>query len=211
MVNPHFFHWPSLTFYLFAGLFTAGSWIRCALFLDPAPTELEQLIIARTFVALTGTLTIVVMFRLARRVADEFKLRQPVYVAELKLDAFYDSMQSARTAIRFKPLPRFPAVERDFSLLLADGTRFEDVNQVIRGLNISEITSIEAIDVFQRETKRSIWKGTTTQIPEGKYSLLVRVTFQSRETTLTDAQIAEFSGRIIAALEKQLGAQLRAI
>jgi hypothetical protein len=69
-LNPHFFHWPSLTFYLFAGLFTAASWIRRALFLDPALPELEQLIIARTFVALAGTLTIVVMFRLARRVAD---------------------------------------------------------------------------------------------------------------------------------------------
>src|SRR5947209_3547367 len=34
--NPHFFHWPSLTFYLFAGLYAAASLIRRALFLDPA-------------------------------------------------------------------------------------------------------------------------------------------------------------------------------
>jgi phenylalanyl-tRNA synthetase beta subunit len=47
-------------------------------------------------------------------------------------------------------------------------------------------------------------------VPAGKYSLLVRVTFQSREATLTDAQITEFSGGIVAALEKQVGAQLRA-
>jgi phenylalanyl-tRNA synthetase beta subunit len=36
------------------------------------------------------------------------------------------------------------------------------------------------------------------------------VVFQSREATLTDAQIAEFSARIVAALKQKLGAQLRA-
>jgi phenylalanyl-tRNA synthetase beta subunit len=38
----------------------------------------------------------------------------------------------------------------------------------------------------------------------------VRVTFQSREATLTDAQISDYSGKIVAVLEKHLGAQLRA-
>jgi len=47
-------------------------------------------------------------------------------------------------------------------------------------------------------------------VPEGKYSLLVRITFQSREATLTDAQLTDFSARIVAALEQNLGAQLRA-
>ena len=47
-------------------------------------------------------------------------------------------------------------------------------------------------------------------VPAGKYSLLVRVTFQSREGTLTDAQTADFSTRIVGVLEKKLGAQLRA-
>jgi phenylalanyl-tRNA synthetase beta subunit len=47
-------------------------------------------------------------------------------------------------------------------------------------------------------------------VPAGKYSLLVRVTFQSREATLTEAQISEASAKIIGALENNLGAQLRA-
>lgn len=68
--NPHFFHWPSLIFYVFASVFAAASWIRRALFLDPALTDAQHLVIARTFVALAGTLTIVVLFRLARRMAD---------------------------------------------------------------------------------------------------------------------------------------------
>lgn len=68
-LNPHFFHWPSLIFYVFAALFAAASWVRRALLLDPALTDVEMLVLGRSFVALAGTLTIVVLFGLARRIA----------------------------------------------------------------------------------------------------------------------------------------------
>jgi phenylalanyl-tRNA synthetase beta chain len=137
--------------------------------------------------------------QLARRVAERFKLRQEVFLAELHLDPVCAAIRAARDSRRYEPLPRFPAVERDFSLLLADGTRFSDVSNAIRSLKIGEIVSIEATDLFRGKN-----------VPAGKYSLLVRVTFQSRNATLTDAQITDFSARIVASLEKQLGAQLRA-
>jgi 4-amino-4-deoxy-L-arabinose transferase-like glycosyltransferase len=69
-LNPHFFHWPSLLFYLFASLFTAVAWVRSALSLDPALATAHQLLVGRACVALAGTLTIVVLFRIARRLAD---------------------------------------------------------------------------------------------------------------------------------------------
>jgi phenylalanyl-tRNA synthetase beta chain len=137
--------------------------------------------------------------QLARRVADRFKLRQEVFLAELQLDPVFAAIRSLKDARRYEPLPRFPAVERDFSLLFADGTDFSDVSGAIRSLRIGEIVSIEATDLFRGK-----------HVPAGKYSLLVRVTFQSRDATLTDAQISDFSARIVATLEKQLGAQLRA-
>ena len=137
--------------------------------------------------------------QLARRVADKFKLRQEIFLAEIHLDPLYATIRAVKEARRYEPLPRFPAVERDFSLLLADGTAFSEVVKTIRALHIAEISSIEAADLFRGKN-----------VPAGKYSLLVRVTFQSREATLTDAQTSEFSATIIAALEKDLGAQLRA-
>jgi phenylalanyl-tRNA synthetase beta chain len=137
--------------------------------------------------------------QLARRLADKLKLRQDVFLAELQLDPVYAAMHAAKEARRYESLPRFPSVERDFSLLLPDGIKFSDVAKTIQTLGIAETTSVEAADLFRGKN-----------VPAGKYSLLVRVTFQSREATLTEAQIADFSGRIVAALEKNLGAQLRA-
>jgi len=136
---------------------------------------------------------------LTRRIADQLKLRQPIFLAELQLQPLYAAIHEAKESRKYEPIPRFPAVERDFSLLLANGTHFFDVAGAIRSLNISEIASIEAIDLYRGKN-----------VPAGQYSLLVRVTFQSRETTLTEAQLTDFSTRLIATLEKRLGAHLRA-
>ncbi|MGH9796194.1 MAG: phenylalanine--tRNA ligase subunit beta [Candidatus Acidiferrales bacterium] len=136
--------------------------------------------------------------RLARAVQERFKLRQEVFVAEVQLDALFAGYSTSRAAIRYRPIPRFPAVERDFSLLLPEGTVFADVAGAIGGLGITEITSIEAVDLFRG----------SGQVPKGKYSLLVRVTLQSAEATFTEAQLSDFSARIIAALEKT-GATIR--
>ncbi|HYL85095.1 MAG TPA: phenylalanine--tRNA ligase subunit beta [Candidatus Angelobacter sp.] len=137
--------------------------------------------------------------QLARRVADRFKLRQDVFLAEVQLDLLYSAMQAAKAARRYEPLPRFPAVERDFSLLLADGISFAEIADSIRSLGIPELSSIEAVDLFRGKN-----------VPSGKYSLLVRITLQSREGTLTEGQINHYGGKIISLLEHRHGAQLRA-
>jgi phenylalanyl-tRNA synthetase beta chain len=140
-----------------------------------------------------------VVGQLARRIADQLKLRQDVFLAELRLEPLLTGMEAADAARRFKPLPRFPAVERDFSLVLSDGVTFARAEQTIRSLSIPEIETIEAADLFRGG-----------QIPVGKFSLMIRVKFQSAEVTFTDAQLNEFSARIVTALQEKLGATLRA-
>jgi phenylalanyl-tRNA synthetase beta chain len=137
--------------------------------------------------------------QLAQRVADHFKLRQDVFLAEFALDPFYAGVQQALAARKYQPISRFPAVERDFSLTLDDGATFASVREAILALGIGEITAIQAVDLFRGK-----------HVPQGKFSLLVRVTFQSRQTTLTEAQVNDSSSKILAALEQKLGAKLRA-
>jgi len=137
--------------------------------------------------------------QLSRRVFDRFKLRQDAYIAELDLARLCEGYRAARAALRYRPLSRFPAAERDFSLILTDGITFAAVVKTIRGLGILETSTIDAMDLRRDEN-----------VPAGKFSLLIRVTFESHQATLTDAQLTDFSSRIIAALEQKLGATLRA-
>ena len=159
----------------------------------------EWLNVAKRGHVLLGKQELGVAGQLARRVAERLKLRQEMFLAELTLEPFYSGYYEAKNSRRYEALPRFPAVDRDFSLLLTEGTLFSDVRRVIDALKIPEMNSVEAADLFRGKN-----------VPAGKYSLLVRVKFQSYDATLTDAQISDYSARIVAALTSELGAQLRA-
>jgi phenylalanyl-tRNA synthetase beta chain len=136
--------------------------------------------------------------QLAKPVADKLKFRQDVFLAEIALGPLYCMYYGVKNSRRYQPLPRFPEVQRDFSLFLAEGTTFAAVRKAIEALGIPEIANIEAADLFRGKN-----------VPAGKFSLLVRVTFRSAEGTFTEAQIKTFSDRIVAALEKNLAASLR--
>jgi phenylalanyl-tRNA synthetase beta chain len=136
--------------------------------------------------------------QLARSAAEKLKFRQDVFLAEFLLDPFYAACATAQATRRYTPISKFPAVERDFSLVLGDGTTFTLVVGEIRALGIPEIIEIEAVDLFRGG-----------QVPAGKFSLLVRVTFQSHTATLTETQLSDFSNRIAAALIEKLGTALR--
>jgi phenylalanyl-tRNA synthetase beta chain len=137
--------------------------------------------------------------KIGRKPAEVFKLRTDAFVADLALEPLLEAIDRARASRRYEPLPRFPAVERDFSLLLGDGIEFAQVQEAIRALQIPEVARVEAVDLFRGKN-----------VPAGKYSLLVRVLFQNALATFTDVQLTDFSARIVAALEKSLGASLRA-
>lgn len=138
--------------------------------------------------------------QLARNLADKLKLRQEIFLAEMNLELLLAGIELVQASLNFSPIPRFPAVERDFSLVLADDVQFAQVAGAIRALEIPELQRIEPADLFRGG-----------QIPAGKYSLMIRVSFQSPEATLTDAQVSGFSSRIVSALEEKLGAVLRTI
>ena len=150
------------------------------------------------FLGKEGTQPLGVAGQLTKRVADKLKFRQDVFLAEIALGPLYCMYYGVKNNRRYEPLPRFPSVERDFSLFLGADVTFVQVQQAIQSLAIPEVAAIEAVDLFRGKN-----------VPAGRYSLLVRVTFESRESTFTEAQINDFSARIVTALRKNLGASLR--
>jgi phenylalanyl-tRNA synthetase beta chain len=128
-------------------------------------------------------------------VAASRKLRQDVFVAELYLDP--DRLyQHELRQVRYQALPRYPAVERDFSFIFADSVVFEKICQAVAGLHLSELRSFVPVEIFRGGA-----------IPAGKYSLLLRATFQSGERTLREDEVGQWSGQIIRALEGLGGKQ----
>jgi len=115
------------------------------------------------------------------------KIKQDVYVAEIYLDRLY--AHPLRTA-RYQPVSKFPAVARDFSFLMDDTVKWEDIRGAIEALKLAEMLSFVPVEIFRGGA-----------VPAGQFSILMRATFQSTERTLRDDEVAAWSQRIIKALE----------
>ena len=128
-------------------------------------------------------------------IAAARKLRQDVFIGELYLDRLY---QHALHQPQYQPLPKYPAVERDFSFIFDDSVTFERIRSAIQALHLPELRSFEPVEIFRGGA-----------IPAGRYSLLLRATFQSADRTLREDEVALWSGLIVKALQ-DLGGVLRA-
>ena len=100
--------------------------------------------------------------------------------------------------LRVEPLPRYPSVTRDVSILIADTLSAEAVRATIREAAPATLVRIREFDRYQG-------KG----IPEGKISLSLRLTFRSSERTLTDAEIQAAMEAIVGALKEKHAAVQR--
>ena len=133
--------------------------------------------------------------RLHPEVAAARKLRQDVYLAEIYLDRLY---RQGLRPIRYQPISRYPAVDRDFSFLFANETIFERIRAAVDALRIAELQSFLPVEIFRGGA-----------VPAGQYSVLLRAEFQSVEGTLRDDEVGLWASKIIAAL-KALGGTQRA-
>jgi phenylalanyl-tRNA synthetase beta chain len=126
--------------------------------------------------------------------AEPFKFRQRVYLAELDIELLMGGSVNRLV----EAIPRFPAVKRDFSLLLERGTQYAAVQRTITDAGVSELVRVEPFDRLE-----------SGPFPETRYSLSVTVVYQSAERTLTDSEVDDFDKKILKHLEERLGAQLR--
>ncbi len=131
--------------------------------------------------------------QIAESVKAERKLRQDVFLAEFDLDLLHGF--GARK-VKIAALPKYPAVERDFSFVFADKVEFEAMRNAVGGLRLNVLRSFVPVEIFRGGS-----------IGAGRYSILLRVKLQSEEGTLRDDQIAAASEKIVMALQGLGGIQ----
>jgi len=126
-------------------------------------------------------------------VAAARKLRQDVFLAEFDVEQL---CKIGLRSIRFAPLGKYPAVERDFSFVFADDVSFAQMRNVVETARLTELREFFPVEIFRGGS-----------IAAGKYSVLLRVKFQSDERTLREDEITEWSGTVAAALTALGGVQ----
>jgi phenylalanyl-tRNA synthetase beta chain len=99
------------------------------------------------------------------------------------------------------PLPRYPFVVRDLSVVVPDTLPAEIIRGTIQAAGERQTAPLTAIGFFDRYHGKGV--------PEGAVSVSVRLTFQSAERTLTDADVQQSFDHILAALVRQHAAKQR--
>jgi phenylalanyl-tRNA synthetase beta chain len=117
-----------------------------------------------------------------------------IYGCELELDVLVESMRQQRT-IRVAPLPRFPTVVRDLSIVIDEALPATEVRGTIRSAAPETLVSVAEFDRY-----------TGPGVPEGRVSLSFRLTFRSPERTLTDDEVQRAVDTVVKALEQIHGA-----
>ncbi|MBQ6830786.1 MAG: phenylalanine--tRNA ligase subunit beta [Clostridia bacterium] len=109
-------------------------------------------------------------------VAEEYGLGVRTYVAQLTTAALFAALANTHTL--YKPLPRFPAVERDLALLCDEALPVAEIEKIIRRAGGQLLESVKLFDVYQG-----------AQIAAGKKSVAFSLYFRGKDATLSDADI----------------------
>ena len=115
--------------------------------------------------------------------------------AEMEFELF-STLQ--RGAIKVKPIPRFPAIERDLSIVVDEAISWSNIIELVNKKAPGELEEIQFVDIYRG-------KG----IPAGKKSVTLSLLFRDEDGTLTHETVDGFEADIVKSLTKFVGAQLR--
>ncbi len=133
--------------------------------------------------------------RAAGRILDAFDLKQPVWVAEVDLDLLFGKQPRP---FAYQPVPRYPNVIRDVSLLVPREVAYQDVRKTISKFRIPILEDIQLIDRYSGES-----------VPQDKISLSFRFIFRHLQRTLLAEEVGRAEQQILNSLKKAFGVQLR--
>ena len=126
----------------------------------------------------------------------DFKDLSPC-AAELEFEQF---MALAGGAVKVKPIPRFPAIERDLSIIVGEAIPWADIIKAIKSKATGELEDIRFVGIYRG-------KG----IPSGGKSVTLSLRFRDEDGTLTHETVDGFEADIVRSLAETVAAELRTV
>lgn len=132
----------------------------------------------------------------SQQVLDRFDFKNTTICgAELDLE---ELLAIRAGSIKVKPLPKFPAIKRDLSLILNEDVVWADIEAAIYKKAPAELEELQFVDIFRGKS-----------IPQGKKSVTLSLWFRDADGTLTHETVDSFQAEILKSLTESIGAELR--
>ncbi len=128
-------------------------------------------------------------------IASNYKFKQPVYVAEIDLQTL---LENAELPAFYQPLPIYPSIIRDVSLLIKRDINFEDIKLEVKNQNYELLKAVKFVDVYEG-------KG----MADDERSITIRLEYRSEDKTLKEEEVEEIHQKILSNLESSLNVKQR--
>jgi phenylalanyl-tRNA synthetase beta chain len=132
---------------------------------------------------------------LDRTFLKSLDVSDPVWAAELDIDKLFYRIEQNR---KYSPIPRFPSVKRDLSIVVKESIPAESLLEQIRKSGGSVLFGLDIFDLYRGNS-----------VPQDKKSMTFALTFQSHEKTLTEEDVDPIMTKIVLDLVETSGAALR--
>jgi phenylalanyl-tRNA synthetase beta chain len=136
-----------------------------------------------------------ILGQLKQEILDAYDLTEPVWAAEIDLDATFE-LQSQ--AFIFSPIVKYPSVIRDVSFLIDRGVPYQEVKETLDGIKLPHLEHYTLVDRY-----------TGSGVPEDKVSLSMRFMFRNPQKTLQAGEVDALQEKIVKALRSRFDLQLR--
>ncbi|MCL5280342.1 MAG: phenylalanine--tRNA ligase subunit beta [Planctomycetes bacterium] len=103
-------------------------------------------------------------------------------------------------SVKIKPIPRFPAIERDLSLVVAEQVRWAEIARAVQEVAPAELEDVRFVDIYRG-------KG----IAPGAKSVTLSLRFRDEDGTLTHEAVDQYQAAILESLKRTVGAALRTL
>lgn len=128
-------------------------------------------------------------------IAKSFDIDTDCFVMEFSI---HKLCKFVNPDIFYKEIPRYPSVERDLSITIAENIKSSQIIDSINSLNIDILKNIKIFDIYRGEN-----------IEKGKTSIALNFYFNKQSATLTDTEVEDKMTLILDNLKKSFGAVLR--
>jgi phenylalanyl-tRNA synthetase beta chain len=126
---------------------------------------------------------------------EEFELREAGSAAELELDVL---LKEADLVAQYRPLPPFPGVVRDLSLVVARVLPWGELHETVIAAAGPTLEAVQYLDTFQGGN-----------IPDDRQSVHFSMVFRHPERTLTGEEVEAAVRSVVEACEARFQARLR--
>jgi phenylalanyl-tRNA synthetase beta chain len=136
-----------------------------------------------------------VMGEVHPQVLGHYEIHGKAYLFEIDFEKMVKGRGEGK---RFRPLPKFPAVYRDLSMVVDDALEAEKVVETIRTFRQPFIDEVQLFDIYRG-----------APVPEGKKGVSCRIRYQAGDRTLTDEEVNQYHEKVISQLREIFRVELR--